>query len=229
MFFKLHHKDTHKNSKEEAVKDNSVQERQGLEQILDNENANIESIRVRYDYEQAMEIAPAISRKVRTNSTKSLVEKATGDTLLTGAVAGIMGTIVLHILSMLWLNLGFISITTMQVSGEIFLIPSQINTMAGFWVSIFVHFLVGSAGGVLLAYFMKIAGYEFYWAKGLALAGFMLLMGMGLVVNTMGIATRMRQDAVGVLFHIINYIAYGLVVSYTLYKFANIREKRINN
>jgi len=225
MVFRLRHKNTRKKAEKEVVKNKPIPERQGLEQILDNENANIESIRVRYDYEPAAELAPNLNQTMRTESTKNLVEKATNDTFLTGAVAGILGTIVLHILSLIWMNLGFISITTMQVSGEIFLIPSQINTLAGFWVSIFVHFLVGSAGGVLLAYFMRFAGYDFYWIKGLALTGFMLLLGMGLVVDMMGIAPQMRQDAVAVLFHIISYIAYGLAVAYILYKFANIREK----
>ncbi|MFA7467676.1 MAG: hypothetical protein WCY82_05355 [Desulfotomaculaceae bacterium] len=231
MVFRVRHKNARKKAKKEVVAesvvvmDKPITERQDLEQILGNENANIESIRVRYDYEPAAELAPALNQTLQADSTKSLVEKAINDTFLTGAVAGILGTIVLHILSLLWLKLGFISITTMQVSGEIFLIPSQINTLAGFWVSIFVHFVVGAAGGVLLAYFMKIAGYDFYWIKGLALAGFMLLMGMGLVVDMMGIAPQMRKDAVGVLFHIISYIAYGLVVAYILYKFANIREK----
>ncbi|HBX24370.1 MAG TPA: hypothetical protein DEF34_12170 [Desulfotomaculum sp.] len=234
MVFRLRHKNARKKAKKEVaaerevVIDKPITERQDLKQILGNENANIESIRVRYDYEPAAELAPAINQTLQAESTKSLVEKAVNDTFLTGAVAGILGTIVLHILSFLWLNLGFINTTTMQVSGEIFLTPGQINTLAGFWVSIFVHFVVGSAGGVLLAYFMRFAGYDFYWIKGLALAGFMLLMGMGLVVNMMGIAPQMRHNAVGVLFHIISYIAYGLAVAYILYKFANIR-KGLNN
>ncbi|MFA7468527.1 MAG: hypothetical protein WCY82_09710, partial [Desulfotomaculaceae bacterium] len=178
MAFRLRNKSTRKKAKNEeverkAVAANPISERQDLEQILHNEKANIESIRVRYDYEPAAELAPTINQTLKVNSTKSLVEKATEDTFVTGAVAGILGTIVLHILSLIWMNLGLIGITTMQVSGEIFLDPGQINTMAGFWVSIFVHFLVGSAGGVLLAYFMKFAGYDFYWIKGLALAGFM--------------------------------------------------------
>ena len=225
MVFRLQHESKRKKAEKEVVKDKPILERRDLEQILDDENANIESIRVRYDYEPAAELAPAINQTLRADSTRSLVEKATEDTFTTGAMAGILGTIVLHILSLIWLNLGLISITTMQVSGEIFLIPGQINTLAGFWVSIFVHFLVGSAGGVLLAYFMKFAGYDFYWVKGLALAGFMLLMGMGLVVDMMGIATQMRRDAVGVLFHIISYIAYGLAVSYAIFKFTHLKKQ----
>jgi len=164
----------------EVVVDKPLTERQDLEQILGNENASIESMRVRYDYEPAAELAPAISNTLRADSTKNLVEKAAEDTFITGAVAGILGTLVLHLLSAIWEYLGLIGITTMQVSGEIFLIPSQVNTSAGFWVSIFT-------------------------------------------------ATQMRQDAVGVLFHIINYIAYGLAVSYILYRFANIREKRTSH
>jgi len=232
MVFQLRNQNTRKKAKKEVVVekevvvDKPITERQDLEQILGNENANIESIRVRYDYEPAAELTPTISKTVRADSsTQNLVEEAADDTFTIGAVAGIVGTIVLHILSLLWLNLGFISITTLQVSGEIFLVPGQINTLAGFWVSIFAHFLIGSAGGVLLAYLMKFAGYNFYWLKGLALAGFLLLAGMGLVVNVMGIAPQMRHDAVGVLFHILNYIAYGLVVAYIIFKLTRVNKK----
>jgi len=222
--FRLWRKNVRKNAGRDVVEDKTISERQDLKDILNNENVNIESIRVRYDYEQAAELAPTIKPILKAETTKNIVEKATHDTFITGTVAGIMGTLVLHTLSLLWESLGLIHITTMQVSGEIFLIPSQINTLSGFIVSIIVHFMIGAAGGVLLAYFMKYSGYDFYWFKGLALAGFMLLVGMGLVVNVMGITPQMRQDAVGVLFHIITYMAYGLVVSYIIYKFTKMRE-----
>lgn len=224
MVFRLRYKSACKNAEKEAVKDKAVSEGPELKDILNNENAKIESIQVRYDYEQAAELAPAIKSTLRADTTKNIVEKAIHDTFITGVVAGILGTLVLHVLSLLWKYLGFINVTTMQVSGEIFLNPNQINTFAGFIVSILAHFIIGSAGGVLLAYFMKISSYNFYWLKGLGLAGFMLLTGMGLVVNIMGIAPQMKKDAVGVLFHIINYMAYGLVVAYILYKFAGTRK-----
>lgn len=122
MAFNLRNKSTRTKAKKEEVVEgkvvtaNPILERQDLEQILHNENANIESIRVRYDYEPAAELVPTINKTLKANSTKSLVEKAAEDTFITGAVAGIMGTAVMHILSSIWMNLGLINITTMQYS-----------------------------------------------------------------------------------------------------------------
>jgi hypothetical protein len=70
----------------------------------------------------------------------------------------------------------------------------------------------------------QVSGHDFYWLKGLGLAGFMLLAGMGFVVNIMGIAPQMKKDAITVLFHITTYMAYGLAVSFIIYKLTKIRE-----
>jgi len=207
-----------------AVKDKAISERKEIRDIINDENAKVESIRVRYDYEEAAELAPAIKPVLRAHTTENMLEKATTDTFVIGTVAGILGTIVMHILSSLWEYLGLITITTVEVSGEIFLSPGQVNTLAGFMVSMIVHFIIGGAGGVLLAYFMKFTGGDFFWLKGLGLAGFMLLAGMGLVVNIMDIAPHMKNDALGVLFHVTTYTAYGLSVSYLIYKLTKTKE-----
>ncbi|MTI83196.1 MAG: hypothetical protein FH756_04670 [Firmicutes bacterium] len=229
MVLRLRQNRFRKNIREKVIKNNVVKnkvvsEPQDLKNILNNKNASIESVRVRYDYEQAAELAPAVKSISRATTTKNIAEKVAYDTFTTGTVAGVLGTVALHALSLLWSYLGFIDITTMQVSGEIFLNQNQVNTFAGFMVSIFAHFVIGAAGGVLLAYFMKLSGHDFYWLKGVALAGFMLLTGMGLVVDIMRLAPQMRMDAAGVLFHILSYFVYGLIVSYVLYKFAKIRK-----
>lgn len=233
MVFPMLRKKNRKNTKNETANDVPLNnklfgdtpsmEGQDLENIFKNGLAKIESIQVRYDCEQAAELSPAIKPALASGAKKGIVEKVAQDTFTTGVIAGILGTIVLYSLSILWSSLGFEEMTTLQVSGEIFLNPGQMDTFPGFIVSFMTHFMVGSAGGVLLAYFMRFSGYDFYWLKGLALAGFMLLVGMGLLVNIMNIAGDMRKDATEALFHSINYTAYGLVVSYVIFKLASSR------
>jgi len=60
-------------------------------------------------------------------------------------------------------------------------------------ISILVHFMIGSAGGVLLAYYMKFAGKDFYWLKGLALATFMLVTGMGFTTHILNILPEIHK------------------------------------
>lgn len=175
---------------------------------------------VTYNYEHASELSTVLESSFEINSP---LEKAVKDTFTIGMLAGLFGTVVMHFLSWIWKSIGLIELTTLKVSAAIFLAPNQINTVAGLIVGILAHIMVGSAGGILLAYFMKILGKDFFWLKGLGLAGFMLLVGMGLIVRIMDITPQMRADSILTLIHFINYFVYGLVVSYIIYKFGYLR------
>lgn len=141
------------------------------------------------------------------------------DTLTIGTIAGISGTIVMHLSSMLFMSLGLAKITSLQASAAIFLNWSEVNTTVGFIIGAIVHLMIGAAGGVLLAYFIKSSGKDYYWLKGLALAGFMLLVGMGLIESALKIVPQLRNDSITTLAHIISYIIYGLVSSYVIAKY----------
>lgn len=152
------------------------------------------------------------------------------DTLTIGTIAGITGTVSMHILSMIEKLFGIVDLTTLQVSAALFLEWDQINTPAGLFVGVIAHLIVGSAGGVLLAYLIKISGKDYYWLKGLALAGFMLLLGMGFVIRVMDIVPQIRNNSMTALLHIINYSVYGLLASYVIAKygkFKNIKRRLI--
>jgi hypothetical protein len=154
-----------------------------------------------------------------------LLQKLKQDTLAIGTLAGITGTVVMHGFSEIWKLLGLAKITTLQVSGAIFIARDQLDTPVGFIISIIVHLMVGSAGGVLLAYYMKYAGKNLYWLKGLALASFMLLGGMGFMVRVMQIMPQMHKETVTVLLHIINYFIYGLVVAYVVARYGELHRQ----
>ncbi|ATW26381.1 DUF6789 family protein [Candidatus Formimonas warabiya] len=142
------------------------------------------------------------------------------DTLTIGTIAGIIGTIVMHLLSMLWKSLGLIKITSLQVAASLFLSWNQVTTPIGYMVGVLSHIMIGAAGGVLLAYFIRFSGKDYYWLKGLALAGFMLLAGMGFVVRILKIAPQMGNDSLTALLHILNYMVYGLVCSYIIARYS---------
>jgi len=147
------------------------------------------------------------------------------DTLTIGTIAGVLGTLVMHLLSMLWKFLGLIKITTLQVSAAIFLNWGQVNTPIGYIVGGASHLMIGAAGGVILAYFIRFSGRDYFWLKGLALAGFMLLAGMGFVVRILKIAPQMSNDSLTSLLHIISYM-YGVVSSYIIARYSNIIKVR---
>ena len=143
------------------------------------------------------------------------------DTLTIGAIAGIIGTVVMHLLSMLWKWLGLIKISTLQVAATLFLSWDQVNTPIGYIVGAASHLMIGAAGGVILAYFIRFSGKDYYWLKGLALSGLMLLAGMGFVMRILKIAPQMGNDGLTTLLHIISYMIYGLVSAYIIAKYSN--------
>ncbi|MBS4022865.1 MAG: hypothetical protein KGZ79_10685 [Dethiobacter sp.] len=79
---------------------------------------------------------------------------------------------------------------------------------------------------MLLAYFIRFAGKDYYWLKGLALGGFMVLAGMGFVVDLMNLVPEMRESSVTVLFHIITFFVYGLTASYIIAKYGEFEVVR---
>lgn len=141
------------------------------------------------------------------------------DTLTIGSIAGALGTFVMHIFSILFEKLGLIKITTLQISSAIFLDWSQVNTTMGIVVGAIVHFIIGAAGGVLLAYFIRFSGKDYYLVKGLALAGLMLLVGMGLIMPVIRIVPQIKNEVSTVLFHIVTFFAYGLFTSYIIARY----------
>ena len=162
-------------------------------------------------------LKPAVKQCAHSGSVSGV--RLMKDTLAVGTIAGIAGTIVMHVFSFIFKALNLITVTTFDYSASIFLNQSQLNTTAGLIVGAIAHFLIGAAGGVLLAYFIRAAGKDYYWLKGLALSGFMLLGGMGLVLNIMNLMPEMRESGLTVLLHIITYAVYGLTTSYIIARF----------
>ncbi len=141
------------------------------------------------------------------------------DTFTAGTVAGLIGTLVILALQQALFALDIIQMTTMDVAAEIFLEPHQTGSIAGILVGLISHFLVGAGGGVLLAYFIRFTGKDYYWLKGLGLGAFMLLVGMALVTTIMNIMPEMREDSLTTLLHMLTYFIYGLTCSYVLTRY----------
>jgi hypothetical protein len=111
----------------------------------------------------------------------------------------------------------------LEISAAFFLDESQIATTMGTIVGALAFLFTGAAGGVLLAYLIKYSGKDFFWLKGLALGGLMVLGVMGFTIGLLDVAPQMHKDATTMLFHIIESLAYGLVTSYIIYRYGRFR------
>ncbi|KJS11839.1 MAG: hypothetical protein VR67_11670 [Peptococcaceae bacterium BRH_c8a] len=168
---------------------------------------------------------PSSKSDVHGDSSASLVDRVKQDTLTIGTIAGLIGVSSMHIVGMLWMWLGWAKVSTLQVSGAIFIDESDVNTTLGLMISAIAHLIVGSAGGVLLSHYMKYVGKDFFWLKGLALSGLLLLGGMGLIVHMLNIYPKAEKDALTQFLHMINYFIYGIVVSYILARYAVYKKR----
>ena len=77
----------------------------------------------------------------------------------------------------------------------------------------------------MLAYIIKFSGKDYYWLKGLALAGLMSIFGMGFIVRLLEIVPQMKNDSLTTLLHILNFVIYGLLSSYIIAKYARYPSK----
>lgn len=143
------------------------------------------------------------------------------DTFTIGAVAGIIATIAMHLASMIFEAIGLAKMSSLEISARLLLNPAEMDTIMSWTVGALVHLMLGAAGGVALAYFIRFSGKDYYWLKGLGLGGLMLIVGMGLILSIMGI-TELRGEVGTTLAHIIDFSIYGLITSYIIARYVTV-------
>ncbi len=204
MSFRLWYKIFRQNAEREIAKEESIPEHQDLEQILSNEKADIESIRVRYDYEQAVELAPDLSQNLRAESTESIVrnrlkEGIKKDRFTLGLVSGIIAAI-----SMTLLNYVIIFTTPSHNRYAdfvgILLYGTKPSSSGEIIVSTISHFFMGGILGIIFVYLLLLISERYILIKGITYgtAIFFFLFSLGVIFNITGLEfTPLRTDTRG--------------------------------
>ncbi len=116
------------------------------------------------------------------------------DTITIGAIAGIIGTIGMHITNMFLKSLGLVKITTLQIASSLFLDWDKTNTTYGIIVGYINHFFIGSIVGVTIAFVFKYTGKDYFLIKGLGITGIFYLVSMGFMIPLLKIIPQIRNS-----------------------------------
>jgi hypothetical protein len=92
------------------------------------------------------------------------------DRFTLGIVSGVIATISGMLLNAVSVALGFSQFYSFQLTGGIYLFPGLTDSVQGAILGSIVWFVIGGAGGILMAYLFRATGTDYWWAKSLAVS-----------------------------------------------------------
>ncbi|MHB8126426.1 MAG: hypothetical protein ACYDEJ_12465 [Desulfitobacteriaceae bacterium] len=95
------------------------------------------------------------------------------DSVITGLLGGLIGTVVMDISNFLIFKIGKTEALYGHVSGQMFVSPFRTNQRKNFILGQILHLSMGSFFGIPLFYLLKKTGKDYYAIKGLVASGFM--------------------------------------------------------
>ena len=144
------------------------------------------------------------------------------DTITIGTIAGLIGTIGMHITNSILKSFGIVKITTLQIASSLFLNWDQIDTIYGQLVGYINHFFIGAIVGVVIAFVYKFTGKDFFLVKGLGITGLSYLAALGFITPLLKSVPQIRNDPSSLFGHIIAYIVFALIASFIIYRYSKL-------
>lgn len=145
------------------------------------------------------------------------------DTITTGAIAGIIATIVMTLFNLLIRLLGFEFIATWETAANIFLVPQLINTPIGYFIGLIAQFILGAIFGTVVAYTLRLTGKDFYILKGIGVGAVVWMASIGLFMRFLHIKIQGRSDPLINLLAVIDFNILGIISSTIIAKYAKFK------
>jgi len=226
MVFRLPGRNFRNNAKKkEVVNDKTITERQNLEHILDNENANTEIICVRYEYEPATELAPALNKNLRTDSTmradstksmtnNGIIDSINKDRFTLGLVSGLTAGVAMTLLNYIFIYTTPAHNLFADFVG-IMLLGSQPNTLGETITATGGHLFLGGFLGIIFSYLLLLISEKYLIIKGITYGTiiFFSLFSLGVLFKITGLEFTPLHT---VITKSIGSAFYGFVLAYTL-------------
>ncbi len=141
------------------------------------------------------------------------------DTLVTGTLAGIVGAIVLDVVTYLALVIGIKTSTPWDVAALVFLRPQYLGTISGYIIGIIGSLALGIAAGIMTSMVIKITGSDYAWLKGVIVAEAVGFATLGFFAPLVKIAGFLKNQPVTNIFAMVNLFIFGLVTGYFIKRY----------
>lgn len=139
------------------------------------------------------------------------------DTVTVGTIAGAAGAVVLDVFVYLLLVLGVKTSTPWDVAADIFLVPAQINTLAGLFIGLVGTLALGIGSAVIIALIIRSAGPANAWLKGI-LVGNAVGFGTMALMPPLGIARHVQNEPVTNVVALAALSLFGIAASFIILK-----------
>jgi len=145
------------------------------------------------------------------------------DTITIGSIAGLAGTLPIMAVNLIFHLFGFKATPAWEASADIFLSPHLIHTPVGYVVGFAGQSIIGASGGIVMAYFLRLTGKDYYLLKGLGLGGLLWLSSVGLIMPMLHITMYIQNEPATQYMIILNLSLFGLTSSAIVAKYGEFK------
>lgn len=143
------------------------------------------------------------------------------DPIGAATIAGIIGSIIMDFLVYILIALGIPMTSPWNISADVFLNWSLVNTPIGIFLGIVGTMALGIGTTILLVIVMKMTGKDFAVLKGIIVANAVGFASMGLFMPLLNIAPQIQSQPLTNLFALIILTIFGVTTSFILNKYEN--------
>ncbi|PKM80807.1 MAG: hypothetical protein CVU89_11705 [Firmicutes bacterium HGW-Firmicutes-14] len=137
------------------------------------------------------------------------------DSILAGATAGMAATLIKNIPNLILWKTGIVEYIYFHLAASALISPNEVGSPIGLLVGVVVDIITGGTLGILIIYFLKITGKDYWWFKGLIVGNLIWLWGLGVAIN-FGVARIVPLDPVFRLTSLIEHQIFGLAGSFLI-------------
>jgi hypothetical protein len=146
------------------------------------------------------------------------------DTIAVGTIAGLIATIQISIINIIFSALGFTITPGWKPFAELFF-PAYSHTQLGFCVGLLGQIRISSVWGVLIAYILKYTGKDYWWLKGLGVGALSWIITAGAALRMFDIAKQVYHRPADQIMVPLNLFLFGFIVAYLIKRFGAFEDK----
>ncbi|MCM1566673.1 MAG: hypothetical protein FNP40_15415 [Dehalobacter sp. 4CP] len=141
------------------------------------------------------------------------------DSIGAATIAGIIGTMIMDVLSYIIIALGIPMTSPWNIAADVFLNWSEVNSPIGIFLGIVGTMALGIGTTIILVIVMKMTGKDFAILKGIIVSNAVGFASMGLFMPLLNIAPQIQLEPLTNLFALIILTIFGVIISFILKKY----------
>lgn len=141
-----------------------------------------------------------------------------------GVISGLIASLVFTTIQLALYYTGIMNYTLIHIWSQI-VIPRSEFTPIALTLGFMGHIFTGLFFAVIITYYLKLAGTDYLWLKGLVWGGFLWIIRIGVINNLFMRQSLLIPDSSVAFGELITHIIYCYIITYTAAYFLNQNTK----